>query len=58
MAAVLIQGVLSAIVIVPVIASMLVIGRYLKARILGIEPDLQEDLFEAVEVVEEVEEES
>ncbi len=58
MAAVLIQGVLSAIVIVPVIASMLVIGRYLKARILGIEPDLQEDLFGAVEVVEEVEEES
>jgi len=52
MAAVLIQGILSAIVIVPVIASTLVIGRYLKSGILGLEPDLREDLLEKVEVVE------
>jgi len=49
---VLIQGILSAIVIVPVIASTLVIGRYLKSGILGLEPDLREDLLEKVEVVE------
>jgi len=57
MAAVLIQGILSAIVIVPVIASALVIGRYLKAGILGLEPDLQEDLLEKIEGAEEEEEE-
>ena len=53
MAAVLIQGILSAIVVVPVIASALVIGRYLRAGVFGLEPDLQEDLLEVVEVVEE-----
>ena len=53
MAAVLIQGILSAIVVVPMIASILVIGRYLKAGILGLEPDLREDLLEKVEIVEE-----
>lgn len=48
-AAVLLQGVLGAIVIVPVIASALAIGRYLKAGILGYEPVLREDLYEAWE---------
>ena len=66
MGAVLLQGILSAIVIVPVIASALVIGRYLKAGIMGTEPDLREDLYEEweaeqkkeVEVKDEVEEET
>mgnify|MGYP000477622371 FL=1 len=48
-AAVLLQGVLGAIVIVPVFASILVIGRYLKAGIMGYEPVLREDLYEAWE---------
>ena len=48
-AAVLLQGILGAIVIVPVIASALAIGRYLKAGILGNEPVLREDLYEAWE---------
>ncbi|OQY32572.1 MAG: hypothetical protein B6243_07290 [Anaerolineaceae bacterium 4572_5.2] len=56
MAAVLIQGILSAIVVVPVIASALVIGRYLRAGIFGLEPDLREDLLEEIEAVEEAEE--
>ena len=58
MAAVLIQGILSAIVIVPVIASALVIGRYLKAGVLGLEPNLREDLLEEIEVVEDMKEEA
>ena len=66
MAAVLLQGILSAIVIVPVIASALVIGRYLKAGTMGYEPNLREDLYaeweaqqeKEVEVKEEVEEET
>ena len=57
MVAVLVQGILSAIVVVPVIASALVIGRYFRAGILGLEPELREDLLEEIEVVEEVEEE-
>jgi len=46
-AAVLLQGILGAIVIIPVIASGLAIGRYLKAGIMGDEPVLREDLYEA-----------
>ncbi len=38
MAAVLFQGILGALVIVPIFASALVIGRYLKRRILGQDP--------------------
>ena len=49
-AAVLLQGILGAIIIIPVIASALAIGRYLKAGILGYEPVLREDLYEAWEV--------
>jgi predicted PurR-regulated permease PerM len=45
-AAVLLQGILGAIIIVPVIASALAIGRYLKAGIYGQEPVLREDLLE------------
>ncbi|MCP4138741.1 MAG: AI-2E family transporter [Chloroflexi bacterium] len=56
MAAVLLQGILSAIVIVPVIASTLVIGRYLRAGIMGTEPDLREDLYEVWEAEQEKEE--
>ncbi|MBT3339134.1 MAG: AI-2E family transporter [Anaerolineae bacterium] len=55
--AVLLQGILSAIVIIPVIASALVIGRYLKSGIMGTEPVLREDLLEEVETVEDAEEE-
>ncbi len=55
--AVLLQGILSAIVIIPVIASALVIGRYLRAGIMGTEPDLREDLLEAWEVQKEEEKE-
>lgn len=51
-AAVLLQGILGAIVIVPVIASALAIGRYLKAGILGYEPVLREDLYAAWEAEE------
>jgi len=36
--AVLLQGILGAIIIVPVIASVLVVGRYLRAGIFGVEP--------------------
>ncbi|NQU30760.1 MAG: AI-2E family transporter [Anaerolineae bacterium] len=57
-AAVLIQGILSAIVIVPVLASVLVIGRYLKAGIFGLEPVLREELLEEVIAVVEAEEET
>ncbi len=49
-AAVVLQGILGAIIVVPVIASALVIGRYLKAGIMGYEPVLREDLYEAWEV--------
>ncbi len=45
-AAVLLQGILGAIIIVPVIASGLAIGRYLRAGIYGEEPVLREDLYE------------
>ncbi len=55
--AVLLQGILSAIVIIPVIASALVIGRYLRAGIMGTEPELREDLLEAWEAQQEKEEE-
>lgn len=48
-AAVLLQGILGAIVVVPVFASVLAIGRYLKAGIMGYEPVLREDLYEAWE---------
>lgn len=51
-AAVILQGVLGAIIIVPVIASALAIGRYLKAGILGYEPILREDLYEAWEAAQ------
>lgn len=59
-AAVLLQGILGAIIVVPVIASALAIGRYLKAGIMGYEPALREDLhadWEAEHGEEEVEEE-
>jgi hypothetical protein len=55
--AVLLQGILSAIVIIPVIASTLVIGRYLRAGIMGTEPELREDLLEAWEAQKEEEKE-
>ena len=55
-AAVLLQGILGAIVVVPVIASALAIGRYLKAGIMGYEPVLRNDLYEAWEA-EQVKEE-
>jgi predicted PurR-regulated permease PerM len=48
-AAVLLQGILGAIIVVPVIASVLAIGRYLKAGIMGYEPVLREDLYAAWE---------
>lgn len=48
-AAVLLQGIVGAIIVVPVIASLLVIGRYLRAGIYGEEPSLREDLYEAWE---------
>ncbi len=48
-AAVLLQGILGAIIVVPVIASALAIGRYLKAGIMGYEPVLREDLYAAWE---------
>jgi predicted PurR-regulated permease PerM len=51
--AVLLQGILSAIVIIPVIASALVIGRYLRAGIMGSEPVLREDLYEGWEATQE-----
>lgn len=53
--AVLLQGILAAIVIIPVIASALVIGRYLRAGIMGTEPDLREDLYEEWEAEQEKE---
>ena len=56
MAAVLLQGILSAIVIIPVIASALVIGRYLKAGIMGYEPVFSEDLYDAWKAIQEKEE--
>ena len=56
--AVLLQGILSAIVVVPVIASILVIGRYLKSGILGMKPELHEELLEEFGFVEEEVEES
>jgi hypothetical protein len=37
-AAVIFNGVLGALIIVPVIASAIVIGRYLRAKILGLDP--------------------
>ena len=55
-AAVLLQGILGAIVIVPVIASALAIGRYLKAGILGTEPALRNDLYAAWDAEQEKEE--
>lgn len=54
-AAVLLQGILGAIVVIPVIASTLVIGRYLKAGIMGYEPGLREDLYAAWEDEQEKE---
>ena len=37
-AAVIFGGILGALIIIPVIASAIVIGRYLRARILGLDP--------------------
>ena len=54
-AAALLQGVLGAIVIVPVVASALAIGRYIKAGIMGYEPVLRDDLYEAWKAEEGVE---
>jgi predicted PurR-regulated permease PerM len=51
-AAVLLQGILGAIIVVPVIASVLAIGRYLKAGIMGYGPVLREDLLEAWEAAQ------
>ena len=56
-AAVLLQGILGAIIIVPVIASALAIGRYLKAGIMGYAPVLREDLLEEWEVTQKPTEE-
>ncbi len=55
--AVLLQGILGAIIIVPVIASALAIGRYLRAGIYGEEPVLREDLYEKETKTESKEEE-
>jgi len=57
-AAVLLQGILGAIIVVPVIASALAIGRYLKAGIMGYDPGLRNDLYEAWEAEQGKEEES
>ena len=54
--AVLLQGILGAIIVVPVIASGLAIGRYLKAGIMGYEPVLRDDLYEAWEATQQEEE--
>lgn len=54
-AAVLLQGILSALIIVPVIASLLVIGRYLRAGIYGEAPDLREELLDDEDHVDDIE---
>jgi len=59
-AAVIIQGILGVLIVVPLLASMMVIGKYLRRRIFGLQPFPEDDeiLERAPEMPESAEEEA